>query len=188
MPLRSKFFSFSKPNARLPPGAMSSAISAASIRKVPLPHIGSSSSFIGCPAGQPQNAGGQVLAQRRVARGRAVAALEQRFSGGVEVKRHLVGREERMDAHVGRARIHVRAFAAVRAKRIAHRVLQAQRHEVEAFQRAARRRDVDADGVARVEPLRPFERECCRDRCRLRCDRRRCRHATARGWRCGFRD
>ena len=49
----SKFNNFSKPNARLTPGARLAAISAASHRIVPLPHIGSSSGNSGV---QPDSA------------------------------------------------------------------------------------------------------------------------------------
>ena len=62
------------------PAACRRAISAASISKVPPPHIGSSSGVPGCQPAQLQNAGGEILAQRRLARGLAQSALEQRLA------------------------------------------------------------------------------------------------------------
>ena len=54
--------------------------------------------------------------------------------------------------------VHVRALAVRCAESVAHGVLHAQRDEVEALDGGLDRRDVDADGAAHVEELRPGQR------------------------------
>ena len=71
---------------------MSSAISAASMAIVPLPHIGSSSGVPGCQPRETQQARREVLAQGRLRGVAPIAALEQRLARGVEVERRLVRR------------------------------------------------------------------------------------------------
>ena len=62
-----------------------------------------------------------------------------------------------MDAHLGRARVHVGAAADGAPEAVAYRVLDAQREEVQTLERAALRGEVDADAARDVEALRPVE-------------------------------
>jgi len=62
-----------------------------------------------------------------------------------------------VNAHVRRARIHVGAPAQRIAEAVAYRVFNAQCDEVEALQRAALRRHVDADAARDRERLWPVE-------------------------------
>jgi hypothetical protein len=131
------------------PGAMSRAIWAASIRKVPLPHIGSHrASSPGFQPCQAQDAGGQVLLQRRLDRGLLEAALVERLARGVEIQRDRIGRQEGVDAHVRLAWVSTLGPppATVR-KVVAHRVLDAQGDELQAAQRRLVGGDEDADGL-----------------------------------------
>jgi hypothetical protein len=56
-----------------------------------------------------------------------------------------------VNANVRLLGIDAGALAAVVAKPVADSVLDAQRDEIKAFERAAQRRDVDADGIADVK-------------------------------------
>ena len=86
----------------------------------------------GRPAGQAQDACGEVFAQRRRALVEAPAALEERVAGGVEIERAIVQREEREDADVGLRGVDVRTCAGQFAQAVADRVLHAQGREFEA--------------------------------------------------------
>ena len=120
------------------------------------------------PSGQLEDAGGEILAQRRFAAGGAPAALEERLARGVEIEGRLVAGQEDVDAHVRRLRVDVRAAAARGAKRVAHRVLDAQRDEIEALHRRPDGGDVDAYRAPHVELPRPGQRARPLRRCRAR--------------------
>src|SRR6185503_4926994 len=111
----------------------------------------------GLPAAQHHDAGGEVLAQRRLALTGAPAALEERLTRGVEIERGLVFFEEGVDAHFGRGALDARALAERIAEAVAHRVLDAQRGELEALERALLRRDVHAQCALHGEEPRPVE-------------------------------
>ena len=100
------------------------------------------------PAGGGQHRGGQRLLQRRFAGLRvAPAALEQRLARGVDVQRGLVAVEVQHQRQVGLARVDVGPCAGGLAQRVAHRVLDAQRREVQALQRRALRAVVSTRSV-----------------------------------------
>ena len=84
---------------------MSAAIIAASMTSVPEPHMGSrNSAAAGAllrPAGAQQDAGGEVLAQRRFARLGAIAAPVQAFAGQIDGHRDLRPIGMRVHAHRG---------------------------------------------------------------------------------------
>jgi hypothetical protein len=91
------------------PAATPSAICAASIRKVPLPHIGSSSVTPGCqplrrrmPAARFSFSGASTVFWRQ-------AALIERRTRGIEIKRAVVAAEEALYPHVRLPRIDARA-------------------------------------------------------------------------------
>jgi hypothetical protein len=100
------------------------------------------------PAAGGDHGGGQGFLQRGVALVLAPAALEQRLARGVDVQRGLIGRQVHMDAHVGPARVHIGALAALVAKAVGHRVLDLERGEVQAFQRAVLGGHFDLEGLA----------------------------------------
>ena len=62
-----------------------------------------------------------------------------------------------MHAHIGIGAVDARALAERVAKPVAHRVLDAQRRELEALQRALLRRDVDAQRALDAEVARPVD-------------------------------
>ena len=74
----------------------------------------------------------------------APAALEQRLARGVDVQRGVVGVEVQRERQVGAAGVDAGPLAGGFAQRVAHGVLDAQRGEVQALQRRALRRRVDA--------------------------------------------
>ena len=87
------------------------------------------------PAGNVQDAGGKILAQRRIHGAGSPAPLEQRIARGVEVETCAVAVQEHVDAHVGVALderangdrrevvgAHAGERAAVPTKRGAHRI------------------------------------------------------------------
>ncbi len=112
------------------------------------------------PARDPQDARGEVLLQRRFSHVVAPAALEQRLSAGVDVERAELLVEERVHAQVGIARLHRRAATGGAAEVVGDRVLHPQRHEVEAFHRAAMRVGLDLEGAIRGEERMPAHRVC----------------------------
>src|SRR5256885_9056446 len=111
------------------------------------------------PTREPNDAGGKVFLQWGFARIPTVAAFVERFAGGVQVESDLRLVEEGLDAHLGGARVHVGPPPAVRAKPVAHSVLDSQSREFEALQRRAYRVDVDANALRLAEPFGPLHRE-----------------------------
>ena len=87
----------------------------------------------------------------------APAALEQRLARAVDVDRGALGADVQDDAQVGPHRVDVRPLAVLVAHPVADGVLDAQRGEVQALQRAALRGAVDAQRLARRDPVRPGE-------------------------------
>ena len=102
-----------------------------------------------------QNPRCQVFAQRRFALLLAVAALEQRLAGGVEVKRYPVCGEKSIHPHVRRGGVDARPFAACLAKLVADGVLDFQGDEIQAAQGALDRADLDAESLLDVEIASP---------------------------------
>ena len=129
---------------------------AASSRKVPLPHIGSSS---GTPGFQPVSR--RMPAARFSFSGAAtLASLWPRcHSASPEVSTYSVARlggEKQVDADV-RFGADVGPLADRVAEAVAHGILDAQRGELEALQRRTHGGDMDADAAAHVEQARPFD-------------------------------
>ena len=116
------------------PGARCAAMSAASITSVPEPHmrIEEPRALRGelRPAGAQQNAGRDVLLQRRLARLGAIAAAVQAFSGQVDGYRHLLAVGVGVNPHVGAFTLHIGPEARPGAQSIADRILQLQGAEV----------------------------------------------------------
>src|SRR5262249_28143194 len=99
--------------------------------------------FAVLPAGQHDDARGEVLPQRRTAGAAPQATVEKRFSGRVQVADRARFSEEGVYAHVGTRAVAVGPAAEPLAKAVADRVLDAQGGELEALQRALLRGDVD---------------------------------------------
>ena len=62
-----------------------------------------------------------------------------------------------MDTYIGVARVYVRSRSGRRTKHIADRILDLQRGEIQALQRASDRGDIDADAARGAEPVRPWQ-------------------------------
>ena len=108
------------------------------------------------PAAGGQHGGGQGFLQRRIALVLPPAALEERLAGGVDVERALVGGQVREHARVGPAGLDAGPHAArLGAEAVGDRVLDAQRGEVEALERAVLRGGLDLEGLLRREPDLP---------------------------------
>ncbi|MCY1517239.1 hypothetical protein D9M68_519090 [compost metagenome] len=107
------------------------------------------------PARQRQHAGGQVLAQRRLALVQAPAALEQGFTRGVQVQRGGVPGQEQVHAGVRPHRVDAGAFAFQIAQAVADAVLGAQIAVLQALHRALDGRGVHAQGLLGAEPAFP---------------------------------
>ena len=124
---------YSRPSA----GATSPAISAASVRKVPEPHIGSTSAPPARSRSRPpcaqQNRGRDVFLERRAPALDPIAAPVQALTR--EVHRHERGGALHMQVqpHVGPLRLDVRALPRRFAQPVAHRVFQ----ELRAVERVA---------------------------------------------------
>src|SRR5262249_44991193 len=65
--------------------------------------------------------------------------------------------QESMDSHVRRRAVDVRAPAQLVAEAVANRVLDLERGELEAFERALLRGDVDTQGALDLEVFRPVD-------------------------------
>ena len=114
------------------------------------------------PPGGCQHRRGQRLLQRclaldvdRAATRVAPTALEQCLARGVGIQRGLVGAEVEHQWQVRVARVDVRALSAGLAQRVAHGVLDAQRGEVQAAQRAGVGVHVHPQRHGRGDPRRP---------------------------------
>ena len=118
--------------------------------------------LLGRPPGEHQERRGEVLLERRFAVLEPPAALEERLAGEVDVEAHVVEREVGLDPDVRAPAVHRGAAAGEFLEAVAEAVLDAQRREVEALERAAVRRRMDAEGRVRAEPLLP--RGLLRDR------------------------
>ena len=88
----------------------------------------------------------------------APAALKERFACEVEEEAPAIVREVRHDAHVGCAAVDARTPSGEFAEAVADRILDAQRREVDALERAARRARVDAKRYVGTEPALPLRR------------------------------
>ena len=139
------------------------AICAASIAIVPEPQHGiverAALARRAAPAGGGEHRRGERLLERRVALVLAPAALEQRLARAVDVDRGALGADVQDDAQVGPHRVDVRPLAVLVAHPVADGVLDAQGGEVEALQRAALRGGVDAQRLARRDPVGPGDAE-----------------------------
>ncbi len=109
------------------------------------------------PAGQREQAGGEVLAQRRRVGIAPVAALEQRLARGVEIERRLAVGEVGVDADVGTLLVDRGPRAAGVAETVADGVLHLQRRKLEARQRRARGGEVDAQRALDAEVGGPVD-------------------------------
>ncbi len=109
------------------------------------------------PARELEQAGGQVLFQRRRAVLAAPAALEQRLAAGVEVEQGVGLAQMQVDAHIRVRGVHVRALARQRAKSVADAVFHPQRGELDARKRAALGGHVHAQRLGHVEPFFPSQ-------------------------------
>ncbi len=110
------------------------------------------------PAGGGEHRRGERLLERRFALVGAPAALEQRLARAVHVDRGAFSARVEDDLQVGPRGVDVRPLAVLVAHPVADGVLDAQRGEVEAPERAALRGRVDAQRLARGDPLRPVDR------------------------------
>ncbi len=117
--------------------------------------------YAGLPVHQAQNARREIFADRGNVGVRTHAALEQRVARSVQIQHQLVVLDEHMDAHVRFHGVHAGPFAAVRAEAVAHGILDQQRDELQAFQRAADRGGIHAYGMGHIEPALPLQLECC---------------------------
>ena len=180
--------SFWKPNVRCSPGAMSAAVE----RGLDRDRAGAAHRVeqrrAGRPSGQREHAGREVLAQRRDVGVAPPAALEQRLARRVEIERRLALGEVRVDAHVRPLLVDRGAHARIGAEAVAHGVLHLERRELEARERRARRRDVDAQRARGGEMAPPVDRLWRARRARPRCDSGRARPATGCGSRAATRD
>src|SRR6185437_3266673 len=102
-----------------------------------------------------QDAGGEVLLERRLAHVLAPSALEERLAARVEVEGAFARIEERVHAKIGVPRRDRRAPADRVAEMVGDGVLHPQRHEVEALHRAAMRVRLDLERALRREQLAP---------------------------------
>ena len=114
------------------------------------------------PAGGCQHGRGQGLLQRRFALdllaptlGIAPAALEQRLARGVGKQRGMVEAHVQHEWQVGVARVHAGPLARGFAHHVAHGVLDAQRGEIHAAQRAALCIHVRAKCLRGRDPVEP---------------------------------
>ena len=138
------------------------------------------------PAGEREHAGGEILAQRRHVDVTPPAALEQRFARRVEIERRLALGEVGVDAHVRPLLVDRRTLAGIGAEAVAHGILDLERRELEARERRARRREVDAQRARDGEVAFPSRRLWRARRARPRCDSVPC--ATCHRMRLASRD
>ena len=107
---------------------------------------------LAAPAAGGQHGGGQGFLERCVALVFTPAALEQRLARGVDVNGDGVGGQVRVDAHIGPARVHVRAHIELVPKAIRHRILDLERGKVQAVQRTVLRCDLNLEALLGREP------------------------------------
>ena len=107
------------------------------------------------PARQPQNAGREILAQGRLGGGRAKPALEERLARRVEIEGHVLVVQKRVNADIRPARVHVGTGAGGLAEAIADRVLDPERDEIQALQRALLGADLHLDRATGGKPFVP---------------------------------
>jgi hypothetical protein len=97
------------------------------------------------PLREPQYARREIFPKRGIAGRRAIAALEQCFARRVQIERDVCFREKGLNSSIGRACIDIGPFARRFSKGVADRILDPQRHEIEAFNGRADRGHVHAD-------------------------------------------
>ena len=85
--------------------------------------------------GRGEQRGGQCFFQRRLTGVFAPAALEKRLTRGVDVQRGVVGADEKGNRQIGPVGIDTGPCAGAFAQRVADRILDAQRSEVQAVKR-----------------------------------------------------
>ena len=85
----------------------------------------------GNPSGQAQDASGEIFPQRRISRSYALAALEQGFPSGIEVKSKVAIRQMPLDGDIGLAGVHAWTAAREPADFIAHRIFDFEGGEIE---------------------------------------------------------
>ena len=107
------------------------------------------------PAAGGQHGGGQGFLERGVAFVLPPAAFEKRLAAGVQQQAGVCAVQVQVNAHVGLLRLHAGARAAALAKAVGNGVFDAQGGKLQAFEGAAARGDVHAEGVARAKPVFP---------------------------------
>jgi hypothetical protein len=112
------------------------------------------------PAGQRDDAGREILAQRCRVRLAAPAALEQRLARGVEVECRFACRQVRVNAHIGVLLGDRGSPADVVTEAVADGVLHLERRVLEARERRPCCRYVDAKRALDLEAPRPLDAAC----------------------------
>ena len=112
------------------------------------------------PAGEAEQSGGEVFAQRRFRALAPVAALEQRLTGSVEVERCLRRAKVGVHPHVGMFLAYAGTDAGCAAVPVAHGILYGKRCELQTLQRRARGGDVDPQRALRAEVTWPVDVLC----------------------------
>ena len=87
------------------------------------------------PAGQCQDAGGEIFFKRRLAGSGAIAALPQWVAGAVDVQRCRGFGEKELNALIRVVGIHIRSGATIGTEAIADGIFHAQGDEVQALER-----------------------------------------------------
>ena len=112
----------------------------------------------GRPAGTHQQGGGEVLLQRGLHRGVAVAAPVQGIAGEIERERGALIAQVQMHADVGVDGIHIRPLAAHGTEAVGNRILHLQRGVVGVGDGLGAAGHFDGEGVAHVKHIRPVVR------------------------------
>ena len=110
------------------------------------------------PAAGRNHGSGQSFFERRVALVFTPAALEQRLAGGVDVNRHGIDCQMRVNPHIGPARVDIGAHVKFVPEAVGHCVLDLERRKVQAGQRAVLGGDFNLEGLLGREPDFPGHR------------------------------
>src|SRR2546430_13821059 len=109
-------------------------------------------------AQQPKNQRREILTQGRLGDGGAEPTLEECLTRGIEVERHVLTIQKRVNADIRSARSHVGTNAGGHAEAIADRVLDPEGDKIQAVQRALLSTDLHLDRAADGKPRRPGQR------------------------------
>ncbi len=107
------------------------------------------------PAHQPQNARREILTHRRLGNGGTESALEKCLTRRIEVERHSLTIQKRVNADIWPARRHVGTTAGGHAEAIADRILDPEGDKIQAVQRALLGTDLHLDRAADRKPFLP---------------------------------